>query len=646
MRAALLASLALVTACGDSLVPAGDPDAAPPGEEPGPAAAVVRVPRDGEPPPPFYDLPYPSDLRLLADGRIDLTDHPRPNDLIAGYLDAIAAGQRGFGLASAVFLRFDGAIDPATVPAPFASDDEGSPLYLIDVDPDSPARGRRVPIEVRIGTEPMEVLDAPFLAVQPVAGFLLDESTTYAVVATRRLRATDGTAVAVAPDVQAILADEAPADPALVRARAAYQPLLDWLDEPGDDERADVVSATVFTTQDATSLLDAIRVVVHRDVPAPTPRGLRLLTERDGYAWYEGTYQGPRFQAGESPYRTPEQGGSIELDPETGEPIVQGLDTLRFALTLPLGPRPAGGWPVVLYAHGTGGDYRSFIGDGTARRLAAAGLATISIDQVLHGTRNTTLAPELAFFNYQNPYAARDNTLQGALDDFQLVRLVLGFAHTERHPGGRTIKFDPERVYFFGHSQGSLTGIPFVTAEPTIKAAVFSGAGGLLYQALLHKTEPLDIPGVLRLFIRDEPLDRFHPVLNLLQAYMERADSAAYARRLVADDARATSVFVSEGLIDRYTPVETIEALAVSLEVDVVGEVLRDIPGLAEAGGRVVAPPLTGNRGDRTIALVQYEEVAGSDGHFVVFDVPAAERQSVEFLRTMAETGQATVVAP
>ena len=58
---------------------------------------------------------------------------------------------------------------------------------------------------------------------------------------------------------------------------------------------------------------------------------------------------------------------------------------MRFALTVPPGTTPAAGWPICIYAHGTGGDYRSFIDDGTALRLAKQGIAVISTDQVLHG---------------------------------------------------------------------------------------------------------------------------------------------------------------------------------------------------------------------------------------------------------------------
>src|SRR5215475_15360941 len=68
---------------------------------------------------------------------------------------------------------------------------------------------------------------------------------------------------------------------------------------------------------------------------------------------------------------------------------------------------PPTGWPICIYAHGTGGDWESFVDDGTGLRLALQGIATISTDQVLHGPRNPGGDPETAFFNFGNPYAGR-----------------------------------------------------------------------------------------------------------------------------------------------------------------------------------------------------------------------------------------------
>ena len=56
--------------------------------------------------------------------------------------------------------------------------------------------------------------------------------------------------------------------------------------------------------------------------------------------------------------------------------------------------------------------------------------------------------------------------------------------------------------------------------------------------------------------------------------------------------------------------------------------------------------PFAGNLNGVSAVLAQYDQRAGSDGHFVVFDIPAAGKQSSEFLGTLVRTGHATVVAP
>jgi len=107
-----------------------------------------------------------------------------------------------------------------------------------------------------------------------------------------------------------------------------------------------------------------------------------------------------------------------------GKPVLQRMETVRVALSVPDGAVPATGWPTVLYAHGTGGSYRSFVNDGSARRFAAEGFAVMGTDQIMNGTRIPDGdSPELSFYNFQNPLAGRDNSRQGRPDTFQLVRL-------------------------------------------------------------------------------------------------------------------------------------------------------------------------------------------------------------------------------
>jgi len=381
---------------------------------------------------------------------------------------------------------------------------------------------------------------------------------------------------------------------------------------------------------------------------APVAAGIARSGATSAYVEYTGTYPGPNFQEGDVPYSV--SGGAIVLGSD-GLPVVQRMEDLRVAITVPPGPTPAGGWPVVIYAHGTGGNYVSFVNNGTAARLAAQGLAAVGIDQVLHGPRNPGGNPDVDFFNFQNPDAARNNAVQGAADDFTVVRLIQGFSFDDN---GTVVTFDPSRIYFFGHSQGGLTGPLFLAYEPEVKGAVLSGAGALLYQALLTKTEPFDIASLVPSLIRDPDVDENDPILAILQTWVERSDPANYGPLLVRHppDGPGGSplppkpIYQSEGFIDHYAPNPTIESFATSIGVAQVGPLKSTVDGLALRGQQTLTAPVSDNLDGVTAVLLQYDQASGSDGHFVVFDVPAAQTQSAQFLGTLADTGTATLVAP
>ncbi|HTM20702.1 MAG TPA: hypothetical protein VL172_09350 [Kofleriaceae bacterium] len=647
--ASWIAAVAALAACGGG--GSGDDDFtidAAPDAYYGPSSALFEVPRGAPPPDGFYALPYPNDIRVDdGDGHIDLADHPRPNEIIGQYVDVVGSQQRGFSLSAAIFARFTAPIDAGTLPAdPAASLADAAAVYLVNVDADSPHYGEKTPLRFRFEHFAGEVIGDDWLSSLPYPGFPMDGATTYALVLTSRLRAPDGTPVGAAADFTAIAGDGA-VDDSLARARTLYQPLWDYLDQAGGDERSDLISAAVFTTQDATSLMGQVRQTIWDDVPAPVARDFKFYQERDGYREYRGIYDAPNFQAGDVPYSR--EGGDIQIDADTGKPIVQRTEALRFSFAVPSGQMPAGGWPMVLYAHGTGGDYRSYLAH--AQVVTSRGMAIIGIDQVLHGTRNPGADPEISFFNFQNPNAARFNTLQGALDNFQLLRLVLGFDYTERHPGGRTIRFDPDKIFFMGHSQGGLTGPPFLAHEPLVKGAVLSGAGGLLYISMLYKTQPIDVASIVAAFIRDYPLDEFNPVLALLQGWIDISDTVAYAPHLVRDPlpgVGAKHIFQSEGFIDRFTPPPSIEALATAIGGNQVEPVLQRIDGMVLRGTDVLTTPVSGNLDGMTAVLMQYDEVPNSDGHFVLYDVPEGIQQYGDFLATMASDadGVPTVVTP
>jgi hypothetical protein len=597
----------------------------------------------------FFDLPYPNELHRGADGKLDLSGVPRPSDMVAQYVDEFVATGYGFGTQSGVYFRTSAPLDPATLPDPAATMQAGAAVFLVDVDPASPGHGDRVPLKVAFNAGANQFIGPNWLVLLPFPGFPLRGDTLYAAVVTTAVRDANGKPVAAAPALKDLL--EGGGDAA---ARAAMQPLLDWLAAGGGAPAAtEVAGATVYRTQDPTALLPRFREIVHTTIDAPTAAGLTAIGTDTNVEMFEGTYQAPNFQHGTAPYTQPSQGGGFALD-ASGNPTVDHVETMRFAVTVPKGTMPAGGWPIVLYSHGTGGDYKSFIyedignilGDVTDGTTAISKMAVFGIDQVLHGPR----APagtnvELTFFNFQNIAAARDNVRQGAVDNFQLLRLAGGLQVTMSD--GSTATFDGTKVAFMGHSQGGLTGPGFVATEPTLRAAVLSGAGANMMLSLLGKTEPVDIPALVAALLQ-ESIDEYHPFLNLVQAYLEPADPGNYARQFFREPAagKPKSIFQSLGITDHYTPIPTIMALAVAMGVQPAGTQLETIVGMDLAGTATGTAPIVGNVADgaATGVICEYQAAAGNDGHFVVFDVPEARAAYSRFLATAMRDGVATLM--
>lgn len=68
--------------------------------------------------------------------------------------------------------------------------------------------------------------------------------------------------------------------------------------------------------------------------------------------------------------------------PVTGQTV-----NLPMVVTLPSGPAPAAGWPVIIYQHGQGSDRSAAVG--LAAQFAAKGWAVVAIDHPLHGVIKT-----------------------------------------------------------------------------------------------------------------------------------------------------------------------------------------------------------------------------------------------------------------
>ena len=606
----------------------------------------------------FYALPFPNNLRIEADGTIDLSAYPRREGLLTQYVDAVDEDMRGFGTNGGIYFRFDGAVDPTTLPADSnATLSADASAFVVDVTPSSPTFGQKRPVIVHYVDAQYDYIGPHWVCLLPFPGVPLREKTTYAAILTSGIKGVDGKVVQRAPDFTAAMG-RASSDPKIAAEQVVLAPLTTWqATQPGLADR--IINATVFTTVDATSMMTTLRKAVYDQAPEPTLENLKY-TDFDKLKiahTYEGTFQGPNFQEGTPPYS--DTGGELVFNAQ-GIPQMQRLESsLRVAMSIPDDVMPDDGWPVVIYAHGTGGDYRSFLGDGSGSGVALitnsdgspiTRMAMISMDQVLHGPRAPMTDADLAFFNLNNIRAARTNVKQGALDDFQLLRLIKNINVGAAPTTGAPIRFNPKKIYFKGHSQGGLTGPLFLAAEPEVQAAILSGAGGGIILALLNKTKPVNIPMLVSAILAD-PIDQFHPLLSLVQLYFEDSDPINYARLLFQEPASGMAkkpIFQSLGLIDNYAPVPVIKALGMAIGVQPITPILDPIDGLDFVNLQWGSPPTQDNVGGSAVTgvLLEYNQKKGSDGHFVIFDIPAAAHQSNRFLGTHSVTGTALLTPP
>lgn len=638
-------------------VPTWSGEGCPP-EEAGPVSAYFRVPRgkdDGD----FFRLPFPNDVRRVG-GRPNLAGFPTPGpgilgyDAVARYVDDVAANTDGFSTYGTVVMRFSGEIDYDSFKAPGV-------VRYVDVGADAtnaPDLGH----EWAASSGRSAYVCPNALSVRPPTGVPLRSGRTYAVVVSSGAKAKDGSVVRRAPDLDIVLGASAPSDPSLAAAHAAYAPFRTWAAARGIAPSS-LASVAVFTVASAKRPAEKLAAAVSAaalptasgwircgDAPSPCPdtNGSRACPAPSAaFDELHALISLPIFQKGTAPYVNPADGGDLAYD-GAGTPALQRTEQVCASLTIPKGtPMPTGGWPLVVYAHGTGGSYRSHVNEGVAAALAnvtdtngtAVAYAVLGIDQVAHGPRRagSSASPNDLFFNFQNPGAARGNPLQGAADQMALVRFARGLdLGAGASPTGAAIRFD--RIAFWGHSQGATEGGIAMPYTPEVSGVVLSGAGGSIIDALLTKTSPVNIASAIPLILSDPGnVSAFHPVLSLLQNAIDPADPLNHARALTFEPVSAPlakHAFVPYGIKDTYSPgaVQSTYVLAAGLAL------VASPPGVVPDAIGELSPltaPAGGNRDGRTGVTRQYAP-NGYDGHFVAFRDATALADVKNFLADVA----------
>ncbi len=622
----------------------------------------------------FFDVPFPSDVRLKPDGTVGYTDYESLYTLQVGklWLDAGDDLKTGFGLTSAVFMHFNGALDPDTLPSTFEmSMEPASTVFLLDVDADSDKLGQRIPVKCKFTANAGTHHPANQLACGSPFGFLREPNTTYALVVTSGVHDVAGEAVGTPAIMSALLAgadhtskngtilasDYTSAQAAIVAAGTAAE---------------DIAGFTLFTTYDPTTRLVQI-YDFYAALPEPTldtTKPIEELAVYDDYVVLKAFYNVPNIQEGPLPYAAPPAGRIIFG--ADGKPVVQYQESIQINITIPRRAMPAKGYPLFFYAHGSGGEGKELmnrgprlvktdepaLGSGPAANIAQYGIAGFSMDFALHDTRYPQ-SPDttgLKLYNILgNPRAMVDNFIIASNEIGLHSRLMKNITIDPAvstsldptwFPDG-VIKFDSDAMAVMGQSMGSMISIPAMSIPNEIDALINSGSGGTLIEIALASKDPIEIKPILRRLLKlgaEEEFDEFDPALNALQHVFDWIDPTLHAQHVIQRPHRgagARHVFNPSGLEDRYFSPRARASVSLALGVPLAEPVLEAVAfdWMKWAGnGEAVSLPIQSNMPQGVTGFArQYAPAYPEAGHYVMFDKPEARAQYACFVKSLAQ---------
>jgi len=486
--------------------------------------------------------PFPSDRFTVRDKtqntrlRVDL---PKPDCVIQvsdcediGTLNTLD----GFNLQPRLSIPFSGPIDVTTV--------SSETVFLIklghrrarhhhdddddDDDDDGDRKHRTHPIGIN-----QIVWDVATNTLHVESDEFLDQHTRYALIVTRGVKDMDGRSVRASKEFEHFRHHSH-------GLKAYRKALLKGLDKARavGFHHHDIVTASVFTTQSITSILEKMRDQIKASTPepadfflngtsqprtvfavssirdiqfrrqvkivplefnlAPAPR-LPLLAGVSQIAY--GKYSSPNYLKSD---RSMEAVGT-----RSGVPVLQGTEEVYFNLFLPAGTPPQGGWPVVIHGPGTP-DNKNTGAFNVAAAPAARGMALIaingpgvgfgpestltvvphagaavtfsaggrSVDENGDGLIGSGVAPTSEgdeFLPRGSFIARRDVLRQAAADLMALVRVIEAGMDVD---GDGIPDLDASRIYYQGWSFGAGYGVLFAAVEPNVRVIGLNAGGG------------------------------------------------------------------------------------------------------------------------------------------------------------------------
>jgi Pla-1/cef family extracellular lipase len=306
----------------------------------------------------------------------------------------------------------------------------------------------------------------------------------------------------------------------------------------------------------------------------------------------------------------PATSAMLPIDVQMTTPDLTYANAIRTQMGLSDLVEPTTGWPVAILVHGITSTKEQMLP--ITGLLSLYGIATIAIDQPLHGSRgfdldptkpgdeiNTSTVSTLHYVNLGSMLTMRDNTRQSTAD---LLGLRLGMNFLGGVDGsGNPIKIDSSKVHLLGHSLGGIYGMNTVglantPLDPQIDGLFKIASTSLAMPGLMLANFGLDSPafeGLAKsnLTLQLSPDFKAAAEATLPENYSQEELSAFYfafydtlsaEQKAALDAGFAQFTFAAQTVTDSGDPIAYVQALAATQTpthlIEVVGNGVDNLP--------------------------------------------------------------------
>lgn len=440
---------------------------------------------------PFPSSVYEDDDSTTETGRrLAVTENALPTNIDNVAFDPTSFNRwDGFSSAAPLLMAFPTGVDPSNLVHYSnydASVTDASPTVLIDM-----STGELVHHFAELDERTKDTPEHQALFIRSAQ--LLKGGTRYVAAIKKTLKAKGGGELPMPEGFLAIVDGAETTHPLLEKIRPRYTEIFAALEAKGI-AKDDLVVAWDFTTASRTmvrqDLVDARAVTLA--MAGTNGAGLDFTSTEVAQSdarfakRFTGEFDAPLFLSNETATFT-----TKFLRDAGGKPMASKLYRVKYTAIVPeCALTAAAPVPIIIYGHGLLGDHEQVASGGT--RHAAAEVCAVAIGTDMRGMSAQDVPNVVTALNdvNKNPLVM-DVLLQGMMNHVALVQVARGPMAQRLFTDNGTSYVDPNKVHYYGISQGGIMGTTVCAIDPVIEKCVVQ-VGAINYSLLLERS--LDWP--------------------------------------------------------------------------------------------------------------------------------------------------------